>query len=45
METTIDYASDYGGEASDYQTTMEGKRETENDYPMQRAHQVDILFI
>ena len=32
METTIDYASDYGGEASDYQTTMEGKRETENDY-------------
>ncbi len=22
METTIDYASDYGGEASDYQTTM-----------------------
>lgn len=32
METTIDYASDYGGEASDYQTTMEGKQETENDY-------------
>ena len=32
METTIDYASDYGGEASDYQTTMEGKPETENDY-------------
>ena len=22
METTIDYASDYDGEASDYQTTM-----------------------
>ena len=22
MATTIDYASDYGGEASDYQTTM-----------------------
>ena len=22
METTIDYAGDYGGEASDYQTTM-----------------------
>lgn len=32
METTIDYASDYGGEASDYQTTMEGKQETENNY-------------
>ena len=22
MATTVDYASDYGGEASDYQTTM-----------------------
>ena len=30
METTIDYASDYGGEASDYQTTM--PQETESDY-------------
>ena len=37
METTIDYASDYGGEASDYQTTMEGKRETENDWTAWRA--------
>ena len=32
METTIDYASDYGGEASDYQTTMDENPEMENDY-------------
>ena len=32
METTIDYASDYGGEASDYQTTMDENPSGTIDY-------------
>lgn len=37
MATTIDYASDYDGEDSDYQTTMKRlstmDRRLQNDYP------------
>lgn len=32
METTIDYASDYGGKASDYQTTMDENPSGTIDY-------------
>ena len=32
METTIDYASDYSGEASDYQTTMAENPSATIDY-------------
>ena len=32
MATTIDYASDYGGEASDYQTTMDENPSGTIDY-------------
>lgn len=32
MATTVDYASGYGAEASDYQTTMDKTSEKENDY-------------
>ena len=37
MATTIDYAGDYGREASDYQTTMAATFWRENNYEYTRG--------